>query len=41
MAKEAGLESPMQAASILKLFERYEIINKGFEGEAEEGFRGK
>jgi ATP-dependent DNA helicase RecQ len=41
MAKEAGLESPMQAASILKLFERYEIVNKGFEGEAEEGFRGK
>jgi hypothetical protein len=41
MAKEAGLESPMQAASILKLFERYEIINKGFEGEVEEGFRGK
>ncbi len=31
MAKEAGLESPMQVASILKLFERYGIVDKGFE----------
>ncbi len=41
MAKEAELESPMQVASILKIFERYGIINKGFEGEGEEGFRGR
>jgi ATP-dependent DNA helicase RecQ len=41
MAKEAGLESPMQAGSILKIFERYGIVDKGFEGEGEEGFRGR
>ena len=36
MAKEAGLESPMQASSILRIFEKYEIVSKGFEGESEE-----
>ena len=41
MAKEAGLDSPMQVGSILKIFEKYGIVDKGFEGEAEEGFRGR
>ena len=41
MAKESGLDSPMQVGSILKIFEKYGIVDKGFEGEGEEGFRGR
>ncbi|NUJ98238.1 RecQ family ATP-dependent DNA helicase [Candidatus Gracilibacteria bacterium] len=41
IAKESGLGNDMKVGSILKIFEKYGIINKGFEGEGIEGFRGK
>jgi ATP-dependent DNA helicase RecQ len=41
MAKEAGIESGERVGSILKIFEKYGIVRKGFEGEGVEGFRGK
>lgn len=41
LAKEACLESPMQVSSIIRTFERYGIVDRGFEGESEEGFRGR
>ncbi len=41
MAKESGVESGERVGSILKIFEKYGIVRKGFEGESAEGFRGK
>lgn len=41
MAQEAGIENAMQVGSILNIFEKYGVIQKGFEWEIDEGFRGR
>lgn len=41
IAKESWLGNDMKVGSILKIFEKYGIINKWFEGEGIEWFRGK
>lgn len=41
IAKESWVGNDMKVGSILKIFEKYGITNRWFEGEGIEGFRGK
>lgn len=41
MARESGLKSDMQVGSIIRILEKYGILERGTQGTSEEGFRGR
>lgn len=41
MAAQAGIDDAERVGSILKTFEKYGILKRGFEGESDDGFRGR
>lgn len=41
MAAQSGIDQAERVGSILKIFEKFGILKRGFEGESEEGFHGR
>lgn len=43
MGHESGIGNDMKVASIIKILEKYKIINRGIDGEkvSTDGFRGR